>query len=210
MYPELRNFAFSFEELDITPDQLEEIMGYLPGQSPEPFPEMINSALEKGPELCTIRGSVALSADFTVDKEGGFFSFEDTIFYAEGKMLSQLVKSEGAAIFICTAGPRIGEVSKEIMAGGDFMEGYILDVLGSVTVEAAIEKIQDILISEIQEKGLKVTNRYSPRLLRLEINRTKKTIFSISIGTLRDYFIGLLSDGACKIGKWNNRFRCSC
>ena len=93
-------------------------------------------------------------------------------------MLSQLVKSEGAAIFICTAGPRIGEVSKEIMAGGDFMEGYILDVLGSVTVEAAIEKIQDILISEIQEKGLKVTNRYSPGYCGWKLTEQRK-LFSL-------------------------------
>lgn len=162
MYPEIRNFEFSFNELNITPDMIEEMMGYPAGQSPEPFPEMIAVALGKGFELCSIRGSLLVSNRFKVADEAGFFSFEDTTFNVETKMLQQLKHSTGGAIFICTAGPVIGNKSSELMLSGDFMEGYILDVLGSVTVEAAIDKIQDILVTELEGKGLKVTNRYSP------------------------------------------------
>jgi hypothetical protein len=178
MHAEIKDFTFTFEELNITPDQIEEVMGYLPGQSPEPFPEMIRSALLRGPELCNIKGSVAISEHFLVDEEAGFFSFEDSIFYAEKKMLTQLSRSNGAVVFICTAGPLIGEVSKEIMACGDFMEGYILDLLGSVTVEAALEKIQDILVAELEGKGLKVSNRYSPGYCGWLLTEQKK-LFSL-------------------------------
>lgn len=174
MYPEIRNFTFSFEELNITSGQVEEFMGYPPGESPEPFPEMIASALENGPDLCSIKGSICFSTHFLVDEEAGFFSFEDTQFYAEKKMLTQLSNSDSAVFFICTAGPGPGEMSKEIMANGDFMEGYILDVLGSITVEAAIEKIQDILIAEIESKGLKVSNRYSPGYCGWALKEQKK------------------------------------
>jgi len=162
MYPEIRNFEFSFDELHITPDQVEEVMGYSSGQSPEPFPEMIASALAKGPELCRIAGSAAISDRFIVKDNEGWFSFEDTTFTVELKMLKQLKQSFGGVIFICTAGPGIGERSRDLMAAGDFMEGYILDILGSVTVEAAIDRIQDILVTELEGRGLKVTNRYSP------------------------------------------------
>lgn len=162
MYPEIRNFEFSFHELNITPNLIEEMIGYPAGQSPEPFPDMIAAALEQGPELCRIRGSLTISKRFIVDNKEGCFSFEDTTFIVETKMLKQLKHSSGGAIFICTAGPGIGEKSRELMANGDFMEGYILDVLGSVSVESAIDRIQDILVTELEGKGLKVTNRYSP------------------------------------------------
>ena len=162
MYQEIRNFEFSFQELNITPDLIEEMMGYPAAQSPEPFPDMIARALEQGPELCRIRGSLTLTERFIVDDKEGYFSFEDTTFNVETKMLKQLKNSNGGAIFICTAGPGIGEKSRELMADGDLMEGYILDVLGSVTVEAAIDRIQNILVTELEERGLKVTNRYSP------------------------------------------------
>jgi len=162
MYPEIRNFEFSFKELNITPDLIEEMMGYPALQSPEPFPDMIAAALEQGPELCRIRGSLTISERFIVDDQAGYFSFEDTTFNVETKMLKQLKHSNGGALFICTAGPVIGERSKELLASGDLMEGYILDVLGSITVESAIDRIQDILVTELEGKGLKVTNRYSP------------------------------------------------
>jgi len=178
MHYQIRDFAFSFEELHIIPGQVEEVMGYLPGQSPEPFPEMIRSALSKGPNLCNIKGSIAISRNFTADEKTGILTFEDSSFIANKKIVSQLSTSEGAIIFICTAGSGIGEMSKEIMATGDFMEGYILDLLGSVTVEAAIEKIQDILISELEVKGLKLTNRYSPGYCGWVLTEQKK-LFSI-------------------------------
>jgi hypothetical protein len=178
MYPEIRNFAFSFEELHITPDLIEEVMGYSAGQSPDPFPEMIASVLVKGPELCEICGSVAISDRFIVNDREGYFSFENIAFNVETKMLRQLNHSMGGVIFICTAGPGIGERSRDLMAAGDFMEGYILDVLGSVTVESAIDKIQDILATELEGKGLKVTNRYSPGYCGWALSEQQK-LFSL-------------------------------
>jgi hypothetical protein len=162
MHHQIRDFSFSFEELNITTELLEEFMGYLPQQSPEPFPDMIHSALSRGAALCQIKGSIAISRNFSVNEKKGSFKFENLEFETNRKLISQLSGSMGAVIFICTAGPLIEEESRLMMAEGDFLEGYILDSLGSVTVEAAIEKIQDILLAEFEQEGLKLTNRFSP------------------------------------------------
>jgi hypothetical protein len=162
MYPEIRNYEFSFEELNVSQDFVEEVMGYVPGSSPEPFPEMIASAMKQGPEVFTIQGSVAISDRFNVDHPQGLFTFEDTTFDVSKKITSQLKRSEGGIIFICTAGPGLDVKCRELMAAGEFMEGYILDVLGSVTVECAINTIQDKLATELEAHGIKITNRYSP------------------------------------------------
>jgi len=161
MQQELKNFAYSFNELDIKVGQVEEAMGYGIGQSPEPFPEMIAFALGQCNQLCDIQGSLMVTENFLIDKAGSFIA-EGVTFNVGKKIARQLRNAEGGALFICTAGAGIGERSKELMAAGDLIEGYILDVIGSVTVEAAIDKIQDSFESELIKAGNKMANRYSP------------------------------------------------
>ena len=157
----LKNYAYSFTELNIKVGQVEEAMGYGSGQSPEPFPEMIAFALGQCNQLSDIQGSLMVTDDFLIDKAGSFVA-EGITFNVGKKIARQLRNAEGGALFICTAGSGIGEKSKELMAAGDLIEGYILDVIGSVTVEAAIDKIQDSFESELIKAGNKMANRYSP------------------------------------------------
>lgn len=161
MFTELKNFSYVFSELKINVRMVEEAMGYFETQSPEPFPEMIAFALGLCEELCEIRGSLLVSSDFTCDKKG-YLTIEGTTFNTGIKIMKQLETSGGAVLFICTAGSGIGEKSNELMSRGDFMEGYILDVIGSVTVEAAIDKILNALGIEMIGLGYNLTNRYSP------------------------------------------------
>jgi cobalamin-dependent methionine synthase I len=74
----------------------------------------------------------------------------------------QLKKADNVVVFACTAGPNIGEWSKDFMDQGDMIRGYIVDVIGSEIVEMAMDKIQAILSDQMSTKGLKITNRYSP------------------------------------------------
>ncbi len=161
MQPELKIYSYSFNELDINIGLIEEAMGYGRGQSPEPFPDMIAHALGQCDQLCNIQGSLLVSGNFSVDKTGSFL-IEGVTFNVGKKIARQLRNADGGALFICTAGAGIGERSKELMAAGDLIEGYILDVIGSVTVEAAIDKIQNSFESELNKFGNKIANRYSP------------------------------------------------
>lgn len=161
MQQELKNFAYSFNELNVKVEQVEEAMGYGRCQSPDPFPEMIAFALAQCKQLCDIHGSLLVSDNFSLDKTGSFV-IEGVTFNVGKKIARQLRNAGGGALFICTAGAGIGERSKELMAAGDLIEGYILDVIGSVTVEAAIDKIQDSFEYELAKSGNKMTNRYSP------------------------------------------------
>lgn len=161
MQPELKNYTYTFNELDISVGLIEEAMGYGLGQSPEPFFDMIAIALEQCDDLCNIKGSLLISDKFSSDKSG-IIIFEGVTFNVGKKIARQLINTEGGALFIGTAGAGIGEKSKELMAAGDLIEGYILDVIGSVTVEAAIDKIQNSFEYELTNCGKKITNRYSP------------------------------------------------
>jgi hypothetical protein len=161
MQPGLKNFTFPFSELDITTGLVEEAMGYCKGQSPEPFPDMIALELNQCEGLCNIRGSLLVSDNFSLDP-AGITEVNGVKFNIGKKIAQQLRKAKGVALFLCTAGSGICDKSKELMEKGNMIEGYILDVIGSVTVEAAIDKIQDSFEYELVCKGFKMANRYSP------------------------------------------------
>jgi len=161
MEPEIRNFSFSFDELDLSVELVEEAMGYEKGLSPEPFPDMISLALSQSVDLTDIKGSLRIS-DHILLNRSGYVEIELVTFGIGRKIARQLRNAEGGALFICTAGAGIGEKSKELMTAGDFMEGYILDIIGSLTVESAVEKIQKSFENELLKVGKKIANRYSP------------------------------------------------
>ena len=130
-------------------------MGYEKGQSPEPFPDMISIALSQSVDLANIKGSLRVSDHFLLDRSG-YIEIDSVTFGVGKKIARQLKNAEGGVLFICTAGPGIGEKSKELMSAGDLMEGYILDVIGSLTVDAAIDKIQSSLEDEFLKEGKKI------------------------------------------------------
>jgi len=173
MQRELKFFSYSFNELNISIGLIEETMGYGMGQSPDPFPGLIGKALDQCEKLCSIKGCLLISENFALDKTGSFV-FEGVNFNVGKKIARQLRNAEGGALFICTAGAGIGERSKQLMAEGDLMEGYLLDVIGSVTVEAAIDKIQDSFESELMVMGYKMANRYSPGFCGWDLSEQKQ------------------------------------
>ena len=161
MYSGIRNYSYSFDELGLSVELVEEAMGYEKGQSPEPFPDMISFALSQSVGLTDIKGSLLVSSRFSLDRSG-CVEIEAVTFGIGKKIARQLKNAEGGALFICTAGSGIGQKSKELMSTGNLMEGYILDVIGSLTVEAAIDKIQNSLENELLKDGKKIANRYCP------------------------------------------------
>jgi len=70
--------------------------------------------------------------------------------------------AEYLALFVCTAGKIFTDLLSRYNHEGNYLEAFIADTIGSLTVEKAMDKIQAILALEMQVEGLRITNRYSP------------------------------------------------
>lgn len=158
----IKTFQFSFDELNIRANELEKLMGYKIGSSPEPLPQIYQDALETAMPIVKIEGGYIYldSVGFLHETKllvvnGQHFNVGRTIF-------SELKKSSAGAFFVCTAGNAISDLSKKLMAGGGLLEGYVFDVIGSVVVEKAMDKIQEHLKNEMHQKNLNISNRFSP------------------------------------------------
>lgn len=159
---ETYTYRFLFEELFITRPQLERVMGYEPGTIPEPFPEIIDSVLSVAGNFCDIHGGYVIFDNVLFDTKDRLLYLGQTTFDIRNIVFQQVKNSRKLAIFVFTAGAGIGEWSKQLMAEGDLMKGYVVDVVGSEVVELAMDKMQAALAQQMAETGLLITNRYSP------------------------------------------------
>src|SRR5512138_136499 len=159
--PELHR-AFTFAELRPEPHLVATVLGYPAGELPEVARDAVEAVASRGEALWSIQGGFVLSSGARVDGstlrlEKGGLAFD------VGKTVGgQLARATAVAAFLCTAGKGIEELSRGLMAGGDPFTGFVADALGSLVVEAAVDRLQDALEVRLAARGLHITNRYSP------------------------------------------------
>lgn len=88
-----------------------------------------------------------------------------------------LKDSEYAILFLCTAGAEFTSLADHFTSNGDLLEAYLVDAIGSLTVENAMDKIQIGIEAEWEDPGFKITNRYSPGYCNWHLNEQKKLFY---------------------------------
>ena len=158
----IKEFTCHFEELGIMPEDLYELLGFENNMVPDPFPGYIEEALNTAPLICDIRGGYGYFRNIKIDNNSATIQIENQLFSPSKIVTSQLKDAESVVLFLCTAGEEITNHSNKISTESDPMLGYVFDVLGSVTVDKAMDKIQADLSNEMKNEGLGISDRYSP------------------------------------------------
>ncbi len=177
----IKEYSYPFTELNVESSDLEELLGFEDNDIPEPFPGLIEAALKEAPEFCIAKGGFKVFNSTETDSVEGTIKIEDQLFFPAKIIITQLKNATGAALFACTAGNEITEHSKKIAAQGDFLNSYIYDVIGSVVVEKAMDKIQQELENEMFLHGLNISDRFSPGYCEWNVSEQQK-LFSLLPG----------------------------
>jgi hypothetical protein len=171
-------YGFSFNDLAITGAKLETVMGYKPGAIPETLSKIIKEILSSAADHCHIQGGLIIKDNLRFNNRT-YQLFVENIDFHLHKIIYRQIKSAGSiAIFACTAGQGISDWSKKLMAEGDLTAGYIIDVVGSEVVEAAVDKLQLMLSEQMTAAGLKISNRFSPGYCRWNVSEQHQ-LFSL-------------------------------
>jgi hypothetical protein len=157
-----RKFRFSFNDLHIDRDNIMRVLGNSREENKDMVSGMIAEVLHKLNEICDIRAEYVIKENARLDIVNKSINIDKTDFNIGKIITAQLKKTESLAIFLCTAGQEAGEFSRKLMSERDYLKGYISDIAGSEVVEAAADLMQDILKKDVEENGLKITNRFSP------------------------------------------------
>jgi hypothetical protein len=155
-------FNFDFKDLNLNISQIEDILGYKEGEDRELVTGIIKEILKELEDYHDVKTEFVISSDVVFNDTDKSVNISGINFQTKKVVFGQLKKSDSVAIFLCTAGEKIGKKSKNAMKEGDFLRGYVYDVLGSVIVEAASDLMQSELEKLVNASGKKMTNRYSP------------------------------------------------
>lgn len=158
----IKEFSYKFSQLTVNPSDIAVLLGYKDGILPEPFSEYLAEAIIRAESLNDIRGAIFVSDQFRFSDNNAKILIEKVELNIGKTVGKELRNSESIILFICTAGKEISEWSANLLLGDDPVLGYIYDVLGSVIVEAAMDKIHQEIKRNADDSGKLVTNRYSP------------------------------------------------
>ncbi len=170
----MMHYKIEINDLNITRSLIEKAIGFEPGNSPNPFPALIGEVLDNAGSYCSIEGGYIVRNDIDFDLTNHKLTVGNISFATEKIVINQIKKSEKIALFLCTAGPGIGEWSKKLFSQDETLKGYIIDVVGSEIVEAAMDKIQNSLEAEMKVQELSLTNRYSPGYCGWNVSEQQK------------------------------------
>ncbi len=171
---EVKEYSYRVDELDLQPECIEEFIGYDAGKSPGAVRLLIEESLSMAQDHCDIKGGYIIHDHITADKEYHLLKINNRELDVKKIIYGQLYKSAAMAIFVCTAGEGIGNYSEKLMRQGDVLEGYIMDIVGSEIVEAAMDKMQDDLEERLHKEGLQITDRYSPGYCGWSVSEQQK------------------------------------
>ncbi len=159
---EIMNYQIGYHELELAFNEVAWYMGYPREEVPSTIDRIIMKSLEDADSYCNIQGGLIICDDIVADAEKKAVTVSDIELYLKGRLFNEIKGSEKIALFLCTAGPGISNISKRLMKEGELLAGYIFDVIGSLMVEKAMDRLQVRFNKAMKARGFKTTNRYSP------------------------------------------------
>jgi hypothetical protein len=153
------DFNFSYDDLAITFKDMQDIC---PKETEglEDFYDVYTEIIEEGRNIIAAKGGFTIIDDIEILKDS--IKVSDTHFETGKIIAGSIRKSEKIAVFACTAGPGIKEEYERHIKERDPLKAFLVDTLGTVAVEKAMDMIHDSIKSNLASAGLFCTNRYSP------------------------------------------------
>lgn len=145
-----RSYTFTFDE--VRPDE-KVLMDYLQIPDNDSYPLVVG----------IVESTFAALKD-TREIIGGYriLDYGDVTLQPGRRISGYMAGASEVALFICTAGAAFTDLSQAYQQNGDFLEAFVVESIGSATVENAMDKVQQRLEEEMAGQGKKITNRYSP------------------------------------------------
>ena len=154
--------AINLSHLNVNHHEVGLTLGYEKNKIPTHFADIINEIISNLPERCDIKAGYRLAEiEKSKDRKDGLV-IGNNFFKMDKIVTGQIKNSESAALFICTIGAEMENLSRKFMTEGDPAMGFLVDTVASVTVEYVTDVLHDFIGYKMEERGLKITNRYSP------------------------------------------------
>lgn len=145
-----------FSNFEVPPHEVWRYLGYPdPSRARPEVHEVFKRVMEMGPPLlapaaCYDTFSIKNITSSSVEVDGVSFDSGDLALRQHG--------AKELALFVVTAGRRIGEEAEQLVQSKDAVLGYILDMFASAAVDTLAYKVREIIQDDIKSKGYQAIN----------------------------------------------------
>jgi len=157
-----RSYTFTFEEVRPEIPVLMEYLQIPDSDSYALVAEIVEKTFDELKDSKEIIGGYRILDCPEVNVKDGTVVCSSGHLHTGRKISGYMKGADRIALFLCTAGQRFTGLSHTYQQNGDFLEAFVVESIGSATVESAMDKVQQYLEEEMMERGKKITNRYSP------------------------------------------------
>jgi len=164
-----KHFKISISDLKISAKDVEKL-AHIDSDMPS-YSQYILDQIAYFNQISNVQGGYSIRAGRATEES---LWVEDVEFKVGAKVSRYYKGMTKAAVFVCTAGEEVTERVKELNTKGDLVEAYLVDVIGSVIVEKAMDVIQERMKSEMAVMRLKISNRYSPGYCDWNVSEQKQ------------------------------------
>lgn len=155
------SYEYPLRDVLPTPEQAD---AYLHIDDPEhPAHSFMLTKMEelRNANLAAVGGYRILAVDHLNIRQGEMRIGGMTLFM-DRQVCGYMRGATHVALFLCTAGAVFSTQYRDYSKAGDYLEAFITDALGSLTVEKAMDRVQSALQKDMQAASLGISNRYSP------------------------------------------------
>jgi hypothetical protein len=174
---ETKYLKLDFSDLVIDTEEFTSLLGYADEGMPMHVKEILDEIFSEAHNHLDIRGGYLEREIIELDTKKGKVRLKD-LFISPGRThCINLKGSDKLVFFLCTAGEGITRWASETM-NSDPLKFYMIDILGSLVVDSAMDMIESEIEAGYLKQGLKITNRYSPGYCGWKLVE-QKVLFSV-------------------------------
>jgi len=161
----------------IEPGDILRLLGNQQDTIDEHTKAIVDQYIEKSLEASSPRGAYLIS-DAQLTRSAHHISLPGITFHPGSIICSMLKNTEKIALFMVTAGPEPEILVRSLMENGDYLEGYIADLVASSIVEGIADQLEELVRLYAESLGMIITNRYSPGYCSWNVEEQQK-LFSL-------------------------------
>jgi hypothetical protein len=163
--------------IQANPEDILHLLGSQEGQRDEHAAALVERCIETCRQLMAPSAAYIYRDSLKVDAAGQIAT--EGLAFRTGKIVDQMLRhSTQYAFFLVTVGPAPEKLARDQLSKGDYLEGYITDLVASALVDSVAACVHEDIRREADLKGLKATNRYSPGYCSWDVWEQQK-LFSL-------------------------------
>jgi len=164
-------------QVEIDPREILSLLGSETGELESHTEELIGTCLAECKKVMEARAAFVWGTVRDTDSVEHVSMGESS--FKTGRIIKRMLAgSEAYAFLIVTIGPGPESRARELLENGEFLEGYITDLLASALVDSMANQVQKRIRRMANDQGLQITNRYSPGYCSWDVSEQQK-LFSL-------------------------------